>query len=341
MTIKDIARESGYGVGTVSRVLNGQANVSEEAREAIMAVVRKYDFQPNTNAKQLKQVNGGSIAIVVKGIGNMLFVSLLENLQHFFQTENRAVSVYYINETDDEVSLAIQVIRETKPVGILFLGASMQNLTARFQEITLPCVLISAQGSRFGFPNLSSVTTDDIAGSACAMDYLLDSGHRKIGVIAGTDCLHRHPNGVLNMGQQRLTGCKEACARRSVPFDWDRQLEITSYTADGGYQGAEALLDRIPDLTAILATTDVAAAGAVRAICDRGLRVPEDISVIGFDGIPFSRFLCPRLATIQQDTGRMAQRATEIMLNLLDGKATAVHELVPYKLIPGESVKKL
>lgn len=340
MTIKDISRESGYGVGTVSRVLNGQADVSETARAAIMAVVEKYDFRPNSNAKHLKQHNSNSVVILVKGVGNLMFVSMLETLQQHFQQAHRAVAVYYLDECDDELAHAIRICREFKPTGILFLGGNLSQFVPRFEKISLPCVLVSTAGAILHYPNLSSVSTDDIAGTSCAMEHLLNAGHRRVGVIAGLECRQESPGEMLNLSQLRLAGCIRACNAHGVPFDPEIQVEEVRYDIAGGYEAANKLLDRIPGLTALLAMSDVTAIGAVRAIRDRNLRVPEDVSVIGFDGISLSQYLTPRLTTIWQDTDRMAQRAVEILLAQMDGKP-AVHEIVPHRLIEGESVRKI
>lgn len=341
MTIKDIARESGYAVGTVSRVLNGHPDVSENARAVIMGVVEKYNFRPNSNAKQLKQHNSKGVAILVKGVGNLLFGSMLEKIQYGFQQANCVAGVFYLDESDDEMSSAIQVCREFKPVGILFLGGTPSHFDARFLEIKLPCILATAPGANLGFPNLSSVSTDDTAGEHCAMEYLLNAGHRHFGIIAGSDCDFL-PTQIKSLGQRRLSGCIQACQEWGIPLDLDTQIKKARYSSVAeGYGAASELLDQVPGITALLAMSDVTAIGAIRAIRDRNLRVPEDVSVIGFDGLNLGAYLNPRLTTIRQDTSRIAQRAVEILLSQLTGRNPAVHETVPFQLIEGESVCKL
>jgi DNA-binding LacI/PurR family transcriptional regulator len=120
MTIKDIAKESGYAVGTVSRVLNDQAGVSEKARARIMEVVDKYQFRLNSNAKLLKQQSTDSVAIIIKGNKNMLFAGLVETLQGRIKDKGYSSVVYYINEDGNEVEQAMQICRDIHPLGILF-----------------------------------------------------------------------------------------------------------------------------------------------------------------------------------------------------------------------------
>lgn len=340
MTIKDIAKRANCAVGTVSRALNGHPGVSAETRERIMRVVAETGFKPNDNARHLKQRGGRDIAIIVKGVGNLLFARLLEATQSHIKANHRAAAVYYLDEDDDEVEQAVRVCRELKPVGILFLGGNRENFLRGFSQVRCPCVLISTRADAWGFDNLSSVSTDDVAGGKQAMLQLLEAGHHRVGVIGGQDCM---PVQVLgeNTSQLRLEGCVRACAQRQVPFDPAGQTVESRYSLEGGYEATKTLLDNRKDTTAIFAMCDVMAIGAMRAIRERGLQVPRDVSVVGFDGIELSEYCDPKLTTIQQDGDKMAKRGVEILLQCIEKNTPAVHEIVPFRVINGESVRKL
>ena len=185
MTIKDIARESGYAVGTVSRVLNNQPDVSEKARKRIMAVVEKYHFRLNNNAKHLKQQTNRGIAIIVKGTRNMLFANMVESLQGLIKEKNYACLLYYIGENDNEVEQALQVCRERQPMGILFLGSNLENFKELFEGVDIPCVLVTNSAESLDFANLSSVSIDDTMAAEKAIEYLVSLGHEKIGILGG------------------------------------------------------------------------------------------------------------------------------------------------------------
>ena len=339
MTIKDVAQRSGYAVGTVSRVLNGNPGVSEQAREKILSVVEELGFKPNDNARTLKQRSGRSYGVIVKGANNRLFAGIVEEMQKLLKEAGRAVSLYYLDEDDNEVELAVRVCRERKPLGLLFLGGNGDNFARGFAAVTCPCVLVTTRADDMEFSNLSSVSTDDVAGAARAMGHLLDAGHRQVGIIGGDSCVISPVMG-CNTSQLRLLGCQQAYLQRDLPFDPERQCMVSRYTMTGGYEAAGSLLDRIPDLTAILAMSDVMAIGALRAIRDRGLRVPEDVSLIGYDGIEQAAYCVPRLATIQQNADLLARRGVDILLQQTDGGQT-VHEIVPFQLIPGESIREI
>ena len=151
MTIKDIARLSGCGVATVSRVLNHHPDVSESTRQRVLAVVEQYGFQPNNNAKHLKQQAGTSIAILVKGTENMLFADLVEKIQALLRESGRDAAVYYLDEDANEVSYACQLCRERKPLGILFLGGDLEFFRNSFGQISIPCVLLTNSAQELGY----------------------------------------------------------------------------------------------------------------------------------------------------------------------------------------------
>ena len=333
MTIKDIARMSGVGVATVSRVLNNHPDVSEETRRKVMSVVAEQGFQPNTNARHLKQQTSASIAIIVKGTMNMLFADLVERCQQLLQDADRDAAVYYLDEDANEVAYALQLCRERKPLGILFLGGDLEFFQAEFGHITVPCVLLTNSARELPFPNLSSLTTDDEEAAYRVVRYLADRGHRHIGLLGGNwSC--------TQISYRRVQGCQRAFDELSLPFD-ARRSEPCRYSFSDAYDTTKRLLDRCPELTALFCISDVMAMGAIRAIRDLGRRVPEDISVVGYDGIPLSQFSVPRLTTVRQDTQQLARQGVDILLRNLQRPRPPVHGVVPFQLIAGESVAPL
>ena len=330
MTIKDIARLSGVGVTTVSRVLNDHPDVSEKTRRRVLAVVAEQGFQPNTNARHLKQQTSASIAIIVKGTMNMLFADLVERCQQLLQDAGRDAAVYYLDEDANEVAYALQLCRERKPLGILFLGGDLEFFQAEFGHITVPCVLLTNSAQELSFPNLSSLTTDDEEAARQVVRFLADRGHRHIGLLGGNwSC--------TQISYRRFLGCKRAFDELSLPFD-ARRCEPCRYSFSDAYDTTKRLLGRCPELTALFCVSDVMALGAIRAIHDLGRRVPRDISVVGYDGIPLSRFSVPRLTTVRQDTQQLARQGVDLLLRNLQRPRPPVHEVAPFQLIAGESV---
>lgn len=334
ITIVDIAKESGYSVSTVSRVLNNKADVSPVAKQKIMEIVEAHHFVPNNNAKHLKQGATKNIIVLVKGTSNMLFASIIEEMQTIVADTAYSLRVYYIDEDANEVDEAVRLSRERKPIGVLFLGGNPQFFEGKFDEVTVPSVLVSNRGDKMGFANLSSIATDDVAAAEKAVDYLMDQGHRSIAVLGGDRF-------VSQTAKHRFMGCQRSFEKRGLTFDTDKYYERGRFSFDSAYRAMTRLLDKKLPLTAVFAMSDTMAVGAIRAIRDYGLRVPEDISVMGFDGISLAEYYNPKIATIRQGYKEMATRSIEVLIGMLDLNRGASHEVIPFELAEGESVRKL
>ena len=334
MTIKDIAKLYGFGVATESRVLNDHPDDSDETRRKVLAVVEEQGFQPNNNAKHLKQQSSTSIAIIVKGIMNMLFADLVEKVQALLRDAGQDAAVYYLDEDANEVAYACQLCRERRPMGILFLGGDLELFEAGFASVAVPCVLLTNTAQELGFSNLSSFTTDDHLAAQQVVELLAAKGHTHIGLLGGNwSC--------SQISYSRLSGCRDACQRLGLPFDVDRQCEPCRYSMPEAYAATKVLLERCPDLTAIFAVSDVMAMGAIRALADLGRQVPGDISVVGYDGITAGQYFLPRLTTVRQDIQQLAERGVDALLRSILRRSPSVHGLVPFHLVEGESVAQL
>lgn len=334
MTIKDLSAQTGYSVGTISRVLNNQPNVSQKARETILRAADECGFRLNVNAKQLKQQHSNSILVLVKGTHNKVFALLVESIQDRIAETRYSLVVDYMDETENEVLRALQLCREKKPLGILFLGGNRDNFLADFERITMPCVLVTNDASQFPFPNLSSVSSDDKLAGRMAIEHLISLGHRNIAIIAGD---HTHSD----IGRLRYEGAMEAFREHGISFDPETDCETVRYTCPDGYKAARRLQERSRGFTAIFAMSDVMAVGAIRGLRDEGKRVPEDISVVGFDGLELGEFTIPRLASVSQNLKELADRSFRMLLNNIESNSAAQYEVLPVSLLDRESARKI
>lgn len=334
MTIKDLAAQTGYSVGTISRVLNNHPNVSEKARTAILQAVAESGFHLNVNAKNLKQHHTTNVLVLVRGSSNELFQELLEAIQARMTSTRYDLVVEFIDENDNEVHRALNLCQEKKPMGIFFLGGHPEHFTAEFGQITVPAVLITNDASRLPFANLSSVSIDDRLAADRAVESLINMGHRSIAIIGG-DRLASHS------GWLRFEGCKDAFGRHGINFDPELDYRDVRYSFTDGYQAVRLLLQKRRRFTAIFAAGDVLAIGAIRALKDHGLKVPEDVSVMGVDGLTMGEFLVPRLSTIRQDVETMACRSVELLLDAMENNAPARHETVEFFIERKESIRSL
>lgn len=333
MTIKDLAEQTGYAVATVSRALNDHPNVSEKARRVILQAAEESGFQLNTNAKQLKQQHATSIAVVVKGIENELFSQMMEFIQAQAAQTRYPLVVDYLDEDDNEVLRAVQLCREKKSLGILFLGGNSDHFRQDFDKIQVPCVLVTNDASDLPFENLSSVSVDGREACRCAIDSLIGLGHRKIVVVGGD-------RKTSDTSRLRYEGCMQSLNSHRIPFNDQTDYQGVRFSYEDGYRAATRLLENRQDFTALFAFSDVMAIGATRALRDHGLRVPEDVSVMGFDGLILGSYLVPKLSTVAQPAKLLACRSVEILVDCIRGGKN-LHETVPFQLLQRESTCKL
>lgn len=332
LTIKDIAKETGYAISTVSRALNDKPDVSEEAKRKIRAVVEARGFVPNSNAKQLKLQNTNGICLIVKGRSNLLFSSVVEQMQVRIEQAGYTLLLSYIDEDDNEMEDAARVSSGAKPLGLAFLGGNPDSFRKGFSNIKIPSVLITNSASALGFDNLSSVSVDDEAGAAMAIGHLLAKGHRNIGVLGG------NPDTSIT-SHLRYGGCVQSFKNAGLPFDPALHFQKCRFSYQSAYKNFKRLYEKYPQMTALFAMGDIMAIGAIRAMRDLGLQVPGDLSVIGFDGTELAEYYNPKLTTVRQSYITLAERGVEILVERIRRGAPAAHEIVPCTLLEGESVR--
>ena len=335
-TIKDIAREAGVSVSTVSRVIAGHPDVSVRTAELVRGVITKYHFTVNRNARNLKQSETTTILVVIKGRRNVLFASMLEHVQAAVMPTGFTVTTQYVDEDANEVLEAERLVPEIKPRGVVFLGGNADNVTNNALRIGEPCpaVVLTNTVAKAGKPFISSVTTDDRRSAREAARYLIDRGHRNIGVIGGDPLCSPISN-------QRQQGVLDALRESGIELNTATHCVETRFSLEAGYEAAESLVKTAQGITAIYAMSDMMALGAMRALYDQGLRVPDDISLIGHDGVDLVTYVIPKLVTIRQPQQQMAFRAIEILVDHIHGMSTPIEEFLEAEIVAGESVRTL
>ena len=331
ITIKDIATLSGVAISTVSRVLNNRPDVSDETRRKVMDIVGMHNYTQNANAKNLKQRNTNLATIIVRGRQNSFLTDIAEKINEYGNNRKQKFLLDFIDEQADEFETARQHIAERKVKGVIFLGSNPVNRRDEIASLRLPCVFATVDTSALSLPSVSSVSVDNCQGAKGAIDYLIDNGHRRIAVFGGDrtveDGLGKRYQGVLmSFGEHGLT------------FDEFLYVECP-FTMVRAYQAASRFLDANPKFTAVFAMSDTMAIGIMKALHDRGLRVPEDISVVGFDGIPLTRFTLPTLTTIAQPSDDIARESVSLMLRLFEDPNDSEDMVVASMLVAGDSVR--
>ncbi len=328
-TIKDIAAECDVSLSTVSLVLNGSPRISQATRARVLDAVKKHNYQPNHQAR----------ALVAKA-SRVLSVTI-PDLQHVFADIyfGKIVSGLYDEASEQGYKLLLDIARtrfvesreylrllETRRVdGMLFIGASVEDeYLFAFEEAAHPFLLVNHffPGRRLNF-----IMADYTEAAHLAADHLLNLGHRRIGLIVGTNThtgLHFRD---AFLARLRAAGIDEA-ASPWVANEWDEP---------GGFLGAEELFTKNPDLTAIMAANDRIAMGAMRRIRTMRKNIPDQISVLGMDDIPAAAYTTPGLTSISLDLYHLGRTACSRLLEIVRGERKACEEVVPVRFIQRES----
>ena len=328
-TIKDIAAMAGVSVTTVSRVLNHRPDVNSATREKVEKIIRECHFVGNMNARGLKQGNE-VIGVVIRGRSNPFLSSLAEaileradNIPDNFLTE-------YIDEQGDEFRTALRLTLQNHVKGLIFVGSLIDDRVEAIRGLDLPMVFTTVNAETASLPRASSVAVDDRSMGRLVAEELLSAGHRKIAVFGS------NPVAGDSLAM-RFQGFCDAFADRGLSYDRTLYRE-TRFSFEAGYNAAHAFFTERPDATALFAMSDTVAVGAIRALRDLGKTVPEDVSVVGFDGVDITRFTLPRLTTVEQPVEEIARRSVNLLLDMMEKGAAPRHILVEAAFRKRESV---
>jgi DNA-binding LacI/PurR family transcriptional regulator len=330
-TIKDIAKECGVSLSTVSLVLNNNPRISEKTRARVLSSVRKHGYQPNIHARGLASQTSQALSVVVPHLNHVFadiyFGEIVSGIYDRATERSYKVLLDIANEKFVQSGEYINLLKSRRADGMLFIASSMKDEYLReFEDSPYSFLLVNHY-----FPNssLNYIAIDYRDSARQAADHLFQLGHRQIGVVAGTNTYTG-----LEFRDSFIARCRElGIAGNDVLWE-DGGVE---WSQEGGFEATGRLLGRNPNITAIMAGNDRMAIGAIRYVHQHDRRVPEHISVMGVDDIPQAKFTVPGLTTIRHDLYQLGQLACERLIDLFQGKSTVVHELLPAQLIVRES----
>ncbi|SCY82580.1 LacI family DNA-binding transcriptional regulator [Alkaliphilus peptidifermentans] len=335
MNIKDIAKISGVGVSTVSRVLNEHPDVNVETRKKVLKVMDEYGYIPNNSARNLKRSVSKNIGVLVKGVYNPFFAKIIQIIGEEIHKEGYSMMLHYNHSDSSDFEVAAELVKEKKLRGLISLGGEFQDLSEeQLLGMKVPIILTSTKiNGKVNRKLFSTVTIKNQDAAFEAVDYLCKLGHKKIGIITTG-------SRDISIGQMRLEGYKEALTANNIQVNNDL-IEIGKYTFESGYEAMTKLLNNDLGVTAIFVTSDIMAIGAAKAITNKGLQIPKDISLVGFDGIDFAEYFNPSLTTVKQPDEYMGQKSVEILFDLIKKKNNHQHVVLDTKLLIRESCKNL
>lgn len=298
-------------------MLNGRPDVSSQVRERVLEAVKKNGFIPNNNARDLVRTRSDAIGIVVRGTDNVFFASMLKTINSEVSARGYDIVLHYISSNDDEIRAGSILEREKKLRGILFLGGRFDYSPDEVSLLNVPFVCCSYTNS-FGSlspEDYSSVSIDDMWTARCAVGKLIECGHREI--AAFFDDIHDH-----SISELRYEGYRSALENAGIVPNPDLAVETGGFDMEHAYKAMISLLGSGLNFSAAFVESDTMAIGAMKALTDNGIDIPEACSVISIDGLKLSEYYTPTLSTMVQPRDEMARESVRILCNMIEGKGT-------------------
>jgi LacI family transcriptional regulator len=333
-TIRDVAKKAGVSVTTVSRALNGYSDVNEKTRERIKAIAKELKYSPNLLARSLVMKKTKTIGLLVSGLriegskDNFTYEVLCGVNDCAGQLGYELVLISTDSKKQQEKTYN-QLVQERKVEGIILQGIKTDDpYLEEVLKSDIPCILIDIPKES---DSVGYVTTDNRDGAKSAVTHLLDLGHKNIGMING------HSQAFVS--QERLEGYQEALQEKGIAVN-------ESYVADGAFLEEKAesettkLLQKQPEITALFCASDLMAMGAIRAAKKMGRKLPEELSIVGFDNIILSAYSTPSLTTIAQDRYQLGFEATKLLTDMLEGNKGSKRKVLHTTFIKRESTSK-
>ena len=310
-TIRDVARKAGVGVGTVSRVINGSTAVSESTRQKVLAAIDALDYSPSPIARRLSLGRTLTIGVIAPFFIRPSYVERLRGVEATLAESEYDFIIYNVETVTRRDACFRDIPRQERVDGLLIMTLKpSEKEIDRFRQFDMPFVLVDCVN-----PDVSHVAIDNVQGGYLATKHLIDLGHTKIGYIS--DLLQESPFGFRPV-KDRYEGYRQALEEAGIAFnpDYHRQGELSRREAR---RLATELLAMPDPPTAIFAYSDTQAFGVLRAAQDIGLKIPEQLSVIGYDDIEISEFL--HLTTIRQHLYESGVKGAELLLNEIGNSA--------------------
>lgn len=337
MTIKDIARLSGVSVSTVSRVLNNRPDVSDESRMRVRRVIENASYIPNNSARDLVKTKSDAIGLVVRGVSNPFYIDVITAIEEKIEQAGYTMVMRQIAADADEVHCGAEMEREKRLLGIVFLGGCQDYTPERMKVLNVPfvCCSYSNKYGSLSDDDYSSVSIEDQDEAYRAVDMLIKKGHRRIAALVSA-------TNDGSISQLRYQGYVKALEDNGIEYDPDLVTEAGSFSIAEAYQAMKNSLEsRNANFTALFSIADIMAIGAMRALREKGRRIPEDCSIIAIDGIAVSEYIQPTLSTLCQPVEEMGKKSIAMLLDMIEGRSGNRHEVLPTSFRKGASICKV
>ncbi len=331
-TIKDVAEKAGVSIATVSRVINNSKQVSEPLREKVLAIIDELGYKPNPVARSLVMKKSRLIGVIVPEMSNFFIGEIMNGIEEMCKSCQYDIIVCSTQGNHEQEIRYLDLLEAKQAEGIIFMSWKLHNdVVSAIKKIENPVIMINRNTINSVVP---SVSIDNKKAAYEMTQYLINMGHQKIALL-------RNSIDMDTFGLDQTIGYKEALADSGIKVE-EQFIRYGDFSVDNSYKIVTELLEEGNLPTAIFATSDIMAIGAINAIEDKGYNVPDDISVVGFNDIKIASLYRPKLTVIHQPLFSIGTVAVKMIIDKIDGyelKNDIV--ILPHKLIERDSCKKI
>lgn len=324
-TLKDVARETGLTVSTVSRVLNNRGYISKEAREKVYEAMKKLNYQPNEVARSLSKQTTNTIGVILPHIDHPYFSRLLSSLETAAYLNEYKLMVFNSNERDDKEVKYLEMCRGIRVAGIILCSGTVD--VHRFEDLGVPLVTIE----RFLESGTAAIECDNRQGGRVVAKHLAEKGCRKVVYLSGE-------NAEPMPADDRALGFAEVCRQEGLDcLDLEEEKTDALYASLEYHEYIEKILEEHPEIDGIFASSDVIAAQVIQICRKKGINIPDQIKLVGFDDSLISMLTSPAITTIRQPIPEMASLAVQTILRASNKEMVPSRTILPVSLVERET----
>ena len=317
VTLKKVAERAGVSINTASRAINNKPDVNAETKKRVLKAAKELGYVRNATAVALRTRKTRTIGVVIADNRNPFYAEVLSGMEAAARKKNYHIILANTQRDYKQEEEAINLLLAKRVDGLLIAPVQdKDDDIRRLIETNIPCVIV---GRYFNDIETDAVYNDEVKGGFLATEYLIKKGHKKIAFIDGF--LYKSP------ARGRLEGYKKALKDYGIPID-ERLITVGDIDVEDGYSRTKQLFEQDIDFTALFAYNDMMAFGAIRAIKEKGLGIPEDIGLVGYDDIPFSSLMNPPLTTIRLKKQEMGMESVNLLLSRINGRRKRVKKIM-------------
>lgn len=307
VTIDDVAKHAGVSDATVSRVLSDKPYVREEVRKRVQTAIAELGYQPSRVARSLRAMRSKTIGLIISDIQNPFFTAMVRAVEDVANDHQHGIYLCNTDENVDKERAYIELMQSEHVAGVLITPTrEVGGSTKKLVDANIPVVVIDRYVSDV---SVDTVVVDNISGAASAVQHLIDMGHTRIGTVIGSF--------FITTGRERMEGYVQALKKNGLPIV-PELMQANTPNQEWGYKLTMNLLDLPEPPTAILTGNVLLTIGALKAIRDRGLVIPNDIALVAYDETEWSSLMVPALTTVAQPTYELGKVAAELLLKRMD-----------------------